>query len=147
MWSAGSVSLALLFFCVAEFVLFSLSLSYLQVGECQKEGSGSSKQGSQGRGDLWVHSQGDRKGGRGKEEAEEEEEWREQECRKGESGGGGGWKALRGRIPTTRQSSPPITSLSLSEEIQQVIDQTHDLLDGDEEKKEDRKETRCGGKA
>lgn len=31
---------------------------HLQVGECQKEGSGSGKQGSRGRGDLWVLSQG-----------------------------------------------------------------------------------------
>lgn len=38
---------------------------YLQVGECQKEESRSGKQGSRGRGDLWVHSQGDQGGGGG----------------------------------------------------------------------------------
>lgn len=33
----------------------------------KKEGSGSGKQGSQGRGDLWVRSQGDIKKGKGEE--------------------------------------------------------------------------------
>lgn len=48
-----------------ELNLFFLFFSFhLQVGECQKERSGSGKQGSQGRGDLWVRSQGDQKGGR-----------------------------------------------------------------------------------
>lgn len=43
----------------ANLVLPFLSFC-LQVGERQKEGRGSGKQGSRGRCDLWVHSQGDR---------------------------------------------------------------------------------------
>lgn len=56
---------------------------HLQVGECQKEGSGSGKQGSRGRGDLWVLSQGGQRRLRtdGREGAEAEE--RERECREG----------------------------------------------------------------
>lgn len=56
---------------------------HLQVGECQKEGSSSGKQGPRGRDDLWILSQGGqrrlRRDGRGGREAEE----REQECREG----------------------------------------------------------------
>lgn len=79
----------------------SFSSSYLQVGECQKEGSGSGKQGSQGRGDLWVRSQGDkrRREREGTEGAREERtrlsaarleggKSRKQDKRKGERGKG-----------------------------------------------------------
>lgn len=62
---------------VAKFALPFFSF-YLQVGECQKEGSSSGKQGSQGRGDLWVRSQGDQKGrerGRGRPRGENKVEW------------------------------------------------------------------------
>lgn len=64
---------------LAEFVSFF----NLQVGECQEEGSSSGKQDSQGRGDLWVHSQGDRSG--------RESDRREAECResKGKPGNKG----------------------------------------------------------
>lgn len=55
---------------------------HLQVGECQKEGSGSGKQGSRGRGDLWVLSQGGQRKMGGREGGREAEE-REQECREG----------------------------------------------------------------